>query len=79
MRGICTELPFPVSFSSVLFSEHAQCSGRSTEEGGAVCVCENGGGGGGVCFQGDGNTRLYTAVAVLCNRAVTMTMFKGLG
>lgn len=35
--------------------------------------------GGGLCFQGDGNTRLYTAAAVLCNRAVTMTMFKGLG
>lgn len=35
--------------------------------------------GGGLCFQGDGNTRLYTAVAVLCNSTVTMTTFKGLG
>ena len=26
-----------------------------------------------------GNTRLYTAAAALCNRAVTMTTFKGLG
>lgn len=51
--------------------------GAQRREG--LCVCVNGGGGGGVCFQGDGNTRLYTAVAVLCNRAVTMTMFKGLG
>lgn len=52
---------------------------RKEHRGGRGCVCVNGGGGGGVCFQGDGNTRLYTAVAVLCNRAVTMTMFKGLG
>lgn len=29
---------------------------------------------GGFSFQGDGNTRLYTAADVLCNRAVTMTM-----
>ncbi len=61
---------FPVSSASVVFSEHAQCWGRITE--GWV-------GGVGVCFQGDGNTRLYTAAAVLCNRAVTMAMFKWLG
>lgn len=66
---------FPVSSSSALFSEHAQYPGRCTKrrEGGFKRVK------GGLCFQGDGNTRLYTAAAVLCNRAVTMTVFKGLG
>lgn len=68
---------------SVLFSEHAQYPGRSTARGGERGEGGGGGrggwGGGFLCFQGDGNTRLYTATAVLCNRAVTMAMFKGLG
>lgn len=43
-----------------------------------VCVCKKGGGRG-LCFQGDENTRIQAAATVLCNRAVTSMMYKRLG
>lgn len=69
---VCSEMSFLFPHL-LLFSEHAQYPGRSLK-GGRVKTE-----GGGLCFQGDGNTRLYTAAAALCNRTVTMTMFKGKG
>lgn len=74
-QWICSELPF--LFPLLL---HCFLSMPSTLEG-----AHRGGREGlkewrgGFCFQGDGNTRLYTAAAALCNRAVTMTVLKGLG
>lgn len=72
----------PVSSASVLFSGHAQCLGRTVERVWMCvwwCCWRQKMGGGALCYQGDENTRLYTAAAVLCNRTVTMTMFKGKG
>lgn len=63
--GSLLNAAFPVSSTSVLFSEHAQW----------VCVW---GWGWGSRFQGDENTRIQAAAAVLCNRAVTSMMYKRL-
>lgn len=62
---ICSE---PFLFPLLLYGSLSMLSAQEGAERGE----------GGLCFQGDENTRLYTAAAVLCNWAVTMTTFKGL-
>lgn len=56
-QRICSELPF--LFPLLLYGFLSMLSVQERAQRGGVCVWW-----GGLCFQGDGNTRLYTAAVM---------------